>query len=308
MCRTYKVSEAVADMYDYRENIENVKRFKDNFTFTTEVKTEKYKEGKKTITKEIHTHRDIGILDVNENIKNQIKLPLNVYKDNTWVDNYTWDNDSSVSVLSLNNNDIVPNTISDYINTVQELEDKFDQEKVLEKQSKSTFNTSKSKVYRLDKNTIVREFTSKYNVVIADVYQMLLKQLPDAAFSARSLGSITPLGLPNKSLKKSEVGKPFGDTANQMSDMDNNDLKNLVDPVKISRFYAVQSTHPGLRARCAEMLMTQDPSKLHDIPISDDEITDTIPAKMLASYLSAIGVEIGDKDEDILLEIVVWAL
>jgi hypothetical protein len=127
---------------------------------------------------------------------------------------------------------------------------------------------------------------------------MILKQMPDDAFSARSLGSVTPLGLPNKSLKKSEIGKPYGDTANQFSEMDNTDLKNLVKPIKVSRFYATHSTSPEFRTKMAEMLMFADPSCNHDLPYSDEEIAqDTVPARMLNQYLSAVGLEIGDTSE-----------
>jgi hypothetical protein len=128
---------------------------------------------------------------------------------------------------------------------------------------------------------------------------MILKQLPDDGFSSRSLGSITPLGLPNKSMKKSEIGKPYGDTANQFSEMDNTDLKNLVDPVKVSRFYAVQSTSPEMRVECAKMLMFDDPTRLHDLPYTDEEIAcDTVPAKILNQYFGAIGIELADTDEE----------
>ena len=43
--------------------------------------------------------------------------------------------------------------------------------------------------------------------------------------------------------------------------------------------------------------MFEDPTRLHDLPLTDDEVTDSIPAKMLNQYLSAISLEIGDTDE-----------
>ena len=134
--------------------------------------------------------------------------------------------------------------------------------------------------------------------MIGDVYLMILKEMTDAALSVRSLGSMTPLGLPNKVMRKSEIGKTYGDTANQFSEMDNTDLENLVDPVKVSRFYAVQSTNPQMRSECAEMLLKADPTQLHDLPYSDDEICcDTVTARQYAAYISAIGFEVGDIDE-----------
>ena len=47
----------------------------------------------------------------------------------------------------------------------------------------------------------------------------------------------------------------------------------------------------------ARSLMFEDPTRLHDLPLADDEVTDNIPAKMLNQYLSAISLEIGDTDE-----------
>ena len=80
--------------------------------------------------------------------------------------------------------------------------------------------------------------------------------------------------------------------------MDNTDLKNLVPPEKVSRFYAVQSTSSQMRSECAEMLLKSDPTRLHDLPYTDEEICcDTIPARQLAAYLSAIDLEIADSDE-----------
>ena len=70
-----------------------------------------------------------------------------------------------------------------------------------------------------------------------------------------------------------------------------------VDPEKVNRFYAVQSTNSQLRSDMARSLMFEDPTRLHDLPLSDDEVTDNIPAKMLNQYLSAISLEIGDTDE-----------
>ena len=78
---------------------------------------------------------------------------------------------------------------------------------------------------------------------------------------------------------------------------ENSDLKNLCDPKKVARFFAVQATHPTLRSEMAGILLTQDPRHLHDLPYTDDEIKDTIPAKMKDAYLSAIGLEILDTNE-----------
>lgn len=298
MCRSYRISPEVASMYDYEENIDVIKNIADNYVFQTSEKTVKTKEGKKTVTKIEHVADEIGMLHINDN-KNVLKLPKDVYKENEWVDDYVW-TDSKISINDVDDEACEPDDLVSYINRVQAYESDWNSDKFKETQldnGVNSFNTTKSRVFQKNENTLVREFTSVNDIIIADVYMMVLKQMPDAAFSARSLGSITPLGLPNKSVKKSEVGRPFGDTCNQMSDMDNNDLKNLIDPEKVNRFYAVQSTNSKLRSDMAATLMFRDPTRLHDLPISDLEIEDNIPAKMLKQYLSAISVEIGDTDE-----------
>ena len=272
----------------------------ENYTFDSTTHVVKKKEGKKSVLDIEKTFNEYTVDDIEIQKKNPLKLPAKDYKENSWTDDYVWSEDEigmeDIDNASSENSDLV-----NYINTIQELEGEFEKDDFILNQikDKSSFDTSKSKVYRLNEDTIVREFVSKYPIVIGDVYLMILKQLPYAAFSVRSLGSMTPLGLPNKSAKKVEVGKPYGDTANQFSEMDNMDLKNLVDPKKVSRFLAVQSTDPQMRSECAQMLLFDDPTKLHDLPYTDDEIDcDTIPARQLVAYLSAIGLEIGDGDEE----------
>ncbi len=300
MCREYKVSEEIADLYDTKENIEAVKSIFKNYTFGSN-KTVVGKGKDKQIKYEAS---EFTINDLKPNIKNKAHLKLDEYKENQWTDNFVWSDDEiTLENLNDNENNPVAKDLNDYIHDTQELENVINADedfiKVLEDgHNEKTFDTTKSRVFRKDRTTLVREFTSKYPVMIADVYFMILKHIPENGFSARSLGSVTPLGLPNKSVKKSEVGKPYSDTCNQMSDMDNSDLKNLCDPKKVSRFFAVQSTHPTLRSEMAGMLLLEDPTHLHNLPYTDDEIRDTIPAKMKDAYLSAIGLEILDNDEE----------
>jgi hypothetical protein len=272
----------------------------ENYTFDATTHVVKKKEGKKTVLATEKKINEYTYEDTIEQKNNPLKLSAKDYKENKWTDDYVWSNDE-IGLEDIDNAKSDESDLVKYINTIQELEGEFNKEDFLMNQlkDKNSFDTTKSKVYRINEDTIVREFVSKYPVVIGDVYLMILKQLPFAAFSVRSLGSMTPLGLPNKSAKKVEVGRPYGDTANQFSEMDNMDLKNLVDPKKVSRFLAVQSTDPQMRSECAEMLLFADPTRSHDLPYTDDEIDcDTIPARQLVSYLSAIGLEIADADKD----------
>lgn len=300
MCKQYKVTPEIAALYDTKETIDRVKDFMENYVFDTSTNIVKKKEGKKSVLGLEKTFNEYTVDDARNQKENPLKLSSKDYKENKWTDDYVWSSDE-IGYEDIGNANDDESDLVHYINTVQELEGQFEKYDFIMNQckDKNSFDTTKSKVYKLDDETIVREFVSKHPIVIGDVYLMILKQMPSAAFSARSLGSMTPLGLPNKSAKKIEVGKPYGDTANQFSEMDNTDLKNLVDPKKVSRFLAVQSTDPQMRSECAEMLLFGDPTRLHDLPYSDDEIDcDTIPARQLVAYLSAIGLEIGDIDEE----------
>jgi len=300
MCKQYKVTPEIAALYDTKETVQFVKDFMENYTFDTSTNVVKKKEGKKTVLGLEKSFNEYTVDDARNQKKNPLKLSSKDYKENSWTDDYVW-SDDEIGYEDIGNAKDDESELVHYINTIQELEGQFEKDDFIMNQckDKSSFDTSKSKVYRLNEDTIVREFVSKHPIVIGDVYLMILKQLPSAAFSVRSLGSMTPLGLPNKSAKKVEVGKPYGDTANQFSEMDNTDLKNLVDPKKVSRFLAVQSTDPQMRSECAEMLLFADPTRLHDLPYDDDTIDcDTIPARQLVAYLSAIGLEIGDIDEE----------
>lgn len=300
MCKQYKVTPEIAALYDTKETINFVKDFMENYTFDTSTNVVKKKEGKKTVLGLEKSFNEYTVDDARNQKKNTLKLSAKDYKENSWVDDYVW-SDDEIGYEDIGNAKDDESDLVHYINTIQELEGQFEKDDFIMNQckDKSSFDTSKSKVYRLNEDTIVREFVSKHPIVIGDVYLMILKQLPSAAFSVRSLGSMTPLGLPNKSAKKVEVGKPYGDTANQFSEMDNTDLKNLVDPKKVSRFLAVQSTDPQMRSECAEMLLFADPTRLHDLPYDDETIDcDTIPARQLVAYLSAIGLEVGDINEE----------
>ena len=45
--------------------------------------------------------------------------------------------------------------------------------------------------------------------------------------------------------------------------------------------------------------MLEDPTCLHDLPYSDDEIRDTVPVRMHNAYLASIGLEtlkVGERD------------
>lgn len=293
MCRDYHVSDDVISLYDTKENIEAIKNITENYTFSSK-KTVEGKGKNKTTSYEQH---DFSITDINPSVKNKLGLKIPEYKENAWIDDYTW-SDDEVSLESMSDETNGDVSLSEYISSVQEMLGPWDASQ-LENEDPSSFEITKSKVFKKNENTLTREFVSKYPVIIADVYFMILRQIPSAAFSARSLGSMSPLGLPNKSLKKSEVGRPYGDTANQFGEMETADMMKLCDPQKVSRYLATHSTNPDMRSELAGQLMLEDPTRLHDLPYSDDEIRDTVPVRMHNAYLASIGLEtlkVGERD------------
>lgn len=280
MRKEYTVSKEIMDMYDNQENIDFVKNLTEKFTFAHETNKKETKVNEFTI------------LDAKNNVKNRAGLKLQDYKENEWVDKYIW-NDNETSILDIKNEDLIPEDLADYLDTIQRLDEEIvNKGEISNKELMMEFNTTKSKVFKKDDHTLIREFTTINCIPISSVYFMVLRHIPDAGFSARSLGSMTPLGLPNKTMKKSEVGKPYNDTCNQMSDMDNCDLKRLCEPDIISRFFAVHSKHLDYREEMGKILMFDDPRRLHNIPVNTNEISDTIPIRMMNGLLSGIGLEI----------------
>ena len=292
MCREYNISQDLLDLYMSKDDLDPIKSIMTDYVF--DKKTEL--EGKGKNKKEVTSYNEFSIIDAISDTKNQLGLKAQEYKDNAWIDDYVW-SDNEIGILDCDI-DSVPDDLATQINILQQYDGEFDEEKLKDSVlNKDTFDTTKSKIYKTDRGTIVREFTSKYPVVISDVYFMILKHIPDNGFSARSLGSTTPMGLPNKTVKKSETGRPFSDTCNQFSDMDNCDLKRVCDPNKVSRFLAIHSTHPDLRSEKAKSLLFDDPTRLHDLPLLDEEIADTVPIKMKNSYLTALGLETLNDDQ-----------
>ena len=64
------------------------------------------------------------------------------------------------------------------------------------------------------------------------------------------------------------------------------------------RFLAIGSTSPELRLQKAGSLLFDDPSRYHSVQTEDGLISNTIPARMAYSYMSALGFELGDTNEE----------
>lgn len=141
---------------------------------------------------------------------------------------------------------------------------------------------------------LVRQYKSFNQVIIGRKYYMLLKQMPDEKFSARSVGSTNQIGVPNKTGKQSKLMSPYAKNAIRLCEMDNDVNFCRVDPEIENRFMATHSVNPELCEQLGMMLLTEDPFELHDLPIKNEDIKDNAPALMLHAALYSIGREIGD--------------
>lgn len=145
--------------------------------------------------------------------------------------------------------------------------------------------------YINEKGSLVREYVSQRPVIIAEKYIIVLKHVPDGKFSARALGSTNPLGLPNKT-SKTELGGSHSTTPIRCGEMELHNMMIRVDPEMVHRHIATVATNPALRMKLAEMLITQDPFKPHDLPVISEHIENDIPAKELQAFAFCIGFEI----------------
>lgn len=139
---------------------------------------------------------------------------------------------------------------------------------------------------------LIREFESENPVVIGKKYYVLLKQMPDEKFSARSMGNVNQLGIPTKSGKQSKQYTPFSTNPIRSGEMESDNLFTRLDPEIVHRYMATHSTNPALCEKLGEMLLTSDPFKLHDLDIKDEEICDDVPAIMFHTCMYMCGIEI----------------
>lgn len=149
-----------------------------------------------------------------------------------------------------------------------------------------------------EKGRLVRQYKSIDKLVIGKKYYILLKQMPDEKFSARSVGSTSQVGIPNKTGKQTKLTSPYAKNAIRLCEMDNDVNFCRIDPEIENRFMATHSVNPELCEALGEMLLTEDPFKAHDLPIKNEDIKDNVPALLVHSALYSIGREVGDIYED----------
>ena len=174
----------------------------------------------------------------------------------------------------------------------------------LYKYRSEAFNAKKAqpgtcvKAWMNNQGVLVRQYKSFERVVIGRKYYILLKQMPDEKFSARSVGSTSQIGVPNKTGKQSKLMSPYAKNAIRLCEMDNDVNFCRIDPEIENRFMATHSVNPELCEQLGAMLLTEDPFELHDLPIKNEDIKNNAPALMLHASLYSIGREINDIYEE----------
>lgn len=263
--------EPESDTYVTEDYVKKLENINDNFIFPHDPKSG-----------EIVT---LGMDDLNKQKKNHVGLSPKQYKENQWVDKYVW---CDVPLKYVDGKDPELTERIDSVKIVNEFKETL---------SKEEFDSPKTKIYKNDDGSITREFRSTHPIIIADVYYMILKHIPEAKkFSARNLGPVSLLGLPCKSNKNS-IGIPYPDTSNRCGEMESECLNRRIPAIDTARWMATHATNPEYVLESARQQLFENPLDLHDVDIPGGIPKDTIPARTLRAYLASIGINVLDTGE-----------
>lgn len=144
------------------------------------------------------------------------------------------------------------------------------------------FNSTKTRTMIDENGDIIKDFRTIRKMIIAPIYVLLLKQIADTGFSARSLDAVNHLGTPIKK-GKIDIGYAYNNSPIAFSFMDICNTAIRVPIEIVHRFKSMTASNPELRQEMAEVLLTRDPLKLHDLATKVEETYD-VPARMLKAY------------------------
>lgn len=140
-----------------------------------------------------------------------------------------------------------------------------------------------------ERGQLVREYITKRPVIISDKYMILLKHNPESKMIVRSLGSVNHLGLPQRTVRSSNIG-PYSTTPIKFGEMELNNMLIRVHPALAHRFISTMATNIDLRTRLVSMLLEEDPFEAHDLDIKSEDIVDDIPGVVLDALLFSVGL------------------
>lgn len=126
------------------------------------------------------------------------------------------------------------------------------------------------------------------SLIMGKTYILLLKQTPESKYSARSLGMISSLGHPSKSIKFKKKNIPISNTPIRVGEMEVMNLNMANDSELVAKFLAMYANSKVNRENLVKTILISDPYNVADIPY----IPDNINRKILNSYLKSIGWEL----------------
>lgn len=263
--------EPDGENYVSKEYADKLKDLAENYFFVQNPKNKK---------------QGLKLSDYQSQKKNPLNLSKKQYEQNKWIDEFVWE---EKGVKLTDNPDEYNTNKSNMVTIVDNPNDILDY---------NEFNDPRTRIYKNSDGSVTREYRSPHPIIIASVYYMVLKHIPDAKkFSARNLGPVSSLGLPCKS-NRSTVGIPFPDTSNRCGEMETECLNRRIPNEATARWMATHATNPEYVIESARQQLLDDPLELHDVPIEDGIPKDTIPARTFRAYLGAIGINVLDTGEE----------
>lgn len=163
--------------------------------------------------------------------------------------------------------------------------------------NKKSFNSTKSQII-IDKNgDIIRDMRTVQPLIIAKIYILVLKQIAETGFSVRSLGAVNHMGMPIKQIK---IDTGFANTNSPIkcSFMDICNISIRVPMEIVHRFKSIHASNPELRQEMAEVLLTANPLRLHDLSVKLEETANDIPARMWKAYFWGLHIAFIENNEE----------
>jgi len=127
-------------------------------------------------------------------------------------------------------------------------------------------------------------------MIMGKKYVMLLKQTPESKFSVRSLGMISPLGHPSKSIKFKKKNTPVSNSPIRLGEMEIMNLNMSNNPNMIAELLSLYANSKENRSLAVRHLISDDP---FNIDFKSEQIT-SINRKILNAYLKSIGYQLID--------------
>lgn len=154
------------------------------------------------------------------------------------------------------------------------------------------FISTKVKSVITPNGDLIRDCRTIEPLIIAPVYVLVLKQISDTGFSARSLDVINHLSMPIKK-NRVDTGIAHSNGPISFSFMNITNCSLRLTPEEVYRFKSIHGANPMMGELMAETLLLKDPFELHDLDVFQTkkvEYMDTA-ARMFHAYM--LGLYIG---------------